>query len=212
MKDGSDLKLPAISSNKILDHLERIRCDINTRIGYLEMSINEAKDTASLFHDELIKLHLNKVLEAMEDETNEQKASRAKYGLAPGDIVELTEQYHLGQQYGYVQPGEIAQVLSIMPNVAKGVQVQVMFLEFDSTTTRVPLPHIRQSSFVFAVSIVFFVFFFPFPFLVCLFGARIMTPTQNEINNKITTKQQNNNDKYRERNSCSTRKADRYSC
>ena len=41
VKDGSDLKLPAISSNKILHHLERIRCDISTRIGYLKMLINE---------------------------------------------------------------------------------------------------------------------------------------------------------------------------
>jgi len=132
--DGADgvgaesLHLPKIEPIRVVDHLDRIKCPIPTRIRYLEILIFEGGETSSMFHDDLIKLYLEEIFIAMDEQEAEDKLSRDKYGLARGDVVELTQAFSLGK-YGWVQAGTEARVSKVTPTPNHSIQVYVTFPE-----------------------------------------------------------------------------------
>merc|ERR1712173_350714 len=131
--------LPKINPNQITYHLERIKSPIPTRIAYLEMLIFEAHKTESIFHDDLIRLYLTEIHQAISEQTAEDAVSREKYGLARGDIVELTHPFSLGIK-GWVKKGTKATVYKVTPTPQHSIQVLVTFPE---TNTRGVVPKVQ---------------------------------------------------------------------
>merc|ERR1711920_539802 len=125
--------------NQVTYHLERIKTPIPTRIAYLEMLIFEANKTQSIFHDDLIRLYLTEIHQAIADQTSEDEISREKYGLARGDIVELTSPFSLGIK-GWVKKGTKATVYKVTPTPNHSIQVLVTFPE---TGTRGVVPKVQ---------------------------------------------------------------------
>ena len=70
--------LPKIDPNQVTYHLERIKTPIPTRIAYLEMLIFEANKTESSFHDDLIRLYLTEIHDALKPQQSEAEISREK--------------------------------------------------------------------------------------------------------------------------------------
>eukprot|EP01084_Bolivina_argentea_P259693 438277_1 len=126
--ENNPLKLPKIESIKVIDHLSSIKTPIPTRISYLEMIIFEGNECESLFHDELIKLYLEEIFDAITEQQQEDEISREKYGLACGDIVELTSEFSLGK-WGWVKAGTQARVSKVTPTPNHSIQVYVTFPE-----------------------------------------------------------------------------------
>eukprot|EP01083_Nonionella_stella_P066239 174233_1 len=113
---------------KVVDHLERIKTPIPTRIAYLEKCIFEGGECASIFHDDLIRFYLEEIFAAMNEQEKEDKISQDKYGLAQGDMVELTQPFSLGK-YGWVKTGTKARVSKVTPTPNHSIQVYVTFPE-----------------------------------------------------------------------------------
>lgn len=142
--NNNDLNLPKIEPIKVVDHLERIKTPIPTRIRYLEMIIFEGGETSSIFHDDLIKLYLEEIFHAIHEQESEDEISREKYGLARGDIVELTQAFSLGK-WGWVKAGTEARVSKVTPTPNHSIQVYVTFPE-TGTLGVVPKAQLKKTN------------------------------------------------------------------
>jgi len=124
----NQMRPPKIDPIKVVEHLERIKTPIPTRIAYLEMLIFEGGEKSSIFHDDLIRLYLEEIFHAIHEQEKEDEESREKYGLAAGDIVELTQAFSLGK-WGWVKAGTEARVSKVTPTPNHSIQVYVTFPE-----------------------------------------------------------------------------------